>query len=524
MVRRQQRDANLGEDFEHTGLQRLARVDQRGGKRDVVELARLAHVDGLGRIVQVSNRLPEQVRVHRRGAVADEAGDVVGGPGLRRLHHDGGAHAEPRRNEVVVDRPHGEQWRDEDGVGVEAALLLVRQDHSLGTVLDRRLGLGAQPGDGRLEPRRAVGDSVQGGDRDQLLLASESRHLLAVKHGRGQREHVGQLLRRRERQVVPLADGHIQAHHDALAQRVNRRVGHLRKALLEVVVQRARRLGEHGQRRVVAHGEECLFAAVGHVAHLHLQVLRTPTKRRHLLHNVVRHRRARLDRKVVHRRDLGCLLLHPLAVGRLCSQLLLDFEVGAEDARLQVDCDHVARAEPALANHVLVLYFDHTSLGHEGDQPVLGLEEAGGAQPVTVERGAQLLAVAEGEQGGAVPRLLQPCVVVEHIRYVWVVVVLRLLVVRFRHKRRERERWGLAADADQVFEDGVEICRVGLGQGAQRVAPPALHVERPLPVDVADERIDLAIVRQGAHGLGQRPLGHGVGGEAAVVNCEVGRK
>ena len=49
-----------------------------------------------------------------------------------------------------------------------------------------------------------------------------------------------------------------------------------------------------------------------------------------------------------------------------------------------------------------------------------------------------------------------------------------------------------------------------------------LDVEGALPVDVADERVDLAVVRHAAHRLRERPLGHRVGREAAVVDGEVG--
>jgi len=59
--------------------------------------------------------------VHRRRAVADEAGDVVRGPRLRRLDEDGGAHAQPRADEVVVHRADGEERRDEGEVGGAAA-------------------------------------------------------------------------------------------------------------------------------------------------------------------------------------------------------------------------------------------------------------------------------------------------------------------------------------------------------------------------------------------------------------------
>ena len=46
------------------------------------------------------------------------------------------------------------------------------------------------------------------------------------------------------------------------------------------------------------------------------------------------------------------------------------------------------------------------------------------------------------------------------------------------------------------------------------VTAGALKVERALPVDVADERVDLSVVRKGPHWLRKRPLRHRVGREA----------
>jgi hypothetical protein len=64
-------------------------------------------------------------------------------------------------------------------------------------------------------------------------------------------------------------EGH-QRHHDRLADRVDRRVRHLREQLLEVVVERLVLVGQHGQRAVVAHGADALFAgcAIGLIRNL----------------------------------------------------------------------------------------------------------------------------------------------------------------------------------------------------------------------------------------------------------------
>ena len=65
-------------------------------------------------------------------------------------------------------------------------------------------------------------------------------------------------------QVRARADHRDQAHHQLLADRVDRRVGDLGEVLLEVVVEQAWALGEHGDRRVRAHRADRIVAAARH--------------------------------------------------------------------------------------------------------------------------------------------------------------------------------------------------------------------------------------------------------------------
>ena len=69
---------------------------------------------------------------------------------------------------------------------------------------------------------------------------------------------------------------------------------------------------------------------------------------------------------------------------------LFDVDILLEVTRLEVDRDHVARPEAALAHDILIINFDDTSLRHEPDETIFGLEEACGAQTVTVQRRAEL--------------------------------------------------------------------------------------------------------------------------------------
>mmetsp|Transcript_41077 Transcript_41077/g.87663 ORF Transcript_41077/g.87663 Transcript_41077/m.87663 type:complete len:462 (-) Transcript_41077:868-2253(-) len=457
------------------------------------------------------------------GAEADEAGDVVGRPGLRSLGDDGGVEAHAGGDEVVVDGADGDEHRDEGVLGSDAALLVVGEHEHLGAAAHGGLSLGAERGHGGLQPLRARGDGVERGEEGGGLGGLDRLELGRVEHGRLDAQLVGELWRGRISEIPPDAERHVDTHDDALAQRVDGRVGHLREALLEVVVDGVRLLREYGERRVLAEREERLLARVGHVANLHLEVLERPAEGGELLDHVAGHLASHLGVEGP-RLDHGAPLLEPLGVGRLAREIELDAKVLLEISRLEVERDHVARAEPPLAHHVLVVNLDDAGLRHEADEAILGLQEAGGTQAVAVERRAELFAVAEDEERRPVPRLLQTGVVLVHGDDLRVRLVGRLVAVGFGHEDGERLRGRLARAAHGVLEDGVEVGRVGLGVRAERVAPVAPDVEGALPVDVAGEGVDLAVVREETHGLGQRPLGDGIGGEAAVVDREVGLK
>ena len=74
-------------------------------------------------------------------------------------------------------------------------------------------------------------------------------------------------------QVRPRPDKGHERHDQLLADRVDRRVGHLREVLLEVSVQQLRPVGEGGDRRVGAHRADRLLAQLGHRQHQELDAL-----------------------------------------------------------------------------------------------------------------------------------------------------------------------------------------------------------------------------------------------------------
>ena len=65
-------------------------------------------------------------------------------------------------------------------------------------------------------------------------------------------------------QVGARADHRQQAHHQFLADRVDRRIGDLREVLLEIIVQQAAAVGQHGDRRIGTHRTDRILAPAGH--------------------------------------------------------------------------------------------------------------------------------------------------------------------------------------------------------------------------------------------------------------------
>ena len=253
------RDAHLGHDLE----------DALGQTLDVVG-GRVLGRDARDHLVadQVVDGLEGQVRVDRAGAVADQAGHVVHLAGVTRLHHQ--PHLGPGldAHEVVVHGRGQQQRRDRRHLGVRVA---VGQDDDSRPVVDRGGDLLEDALQRRGQAVTTLGHGVQAVDRHggevgvlavlvhvedlrQLLVGEDGarQHDLATRAGLGV-QHVA---------LRTDARGH--RRHELLADGVQRRVGHLREQLLEVVEQQSRPLREHRGRRVRAHRADGLGPGARH--------------------------------------------------------------------------------------------------------------------------------------------------------------------------------------------------------------------------------------------------------------------
>ena len=389
-------DAHLGHDLQDALAEALDQVVDavlRGDPHDVAGGDELFH------------GFHGQVRVHGGGAVADEHGDVVRLADVAGLHHEGGLGAVGAAQQVVVHGADEQQGRDRRPLGVRVA---VREHDVLDAAVDGAGDLLADFGEPGAEGVLAAFGAVESADLHGDLVAvgaldvRDLGELVVVDHGERQRDlRLADLLG--VQQVAVRADRARQGRDELFADGVQRRVGDLREGLHEVVEEQPRALGQHGHRGVRAHGTERLGAGAGHRAEQDLQ----------FLGGVAEGALADVDRGggVHHVLALGQVLevdqvvLDPFGPGVRCGDLGLDLGVVDDPAGLGVHQEHLARRDAALLDHLGGFDVDHADLGGEDDQAVLGDPVPARAQAVAVQRGADQVAVGEGDGGGAVPRL-----------------------------------------------------------------------------------------------------------------------
>jgi hypothetical protein len=187
-----------------------------------------------------------------------------------------------------------------------------------------------------------------------------------------------------------------------------------------------------------------------------------------------------------------------------------------------VDQQHPARLQPPLLDDAFLRDRQDAGFRRQDDAVVVGDDVARRTQAVAVERRADLAAVGEGHRGRPVPRLHQG----------GVVLVERLAVGAHRlvagpglgdqHHHRMAER---VAALEQELERVVEAGRVRLALVGDRpqlgdVVAEQLGIDGRLarrhPVDVAAQRVDLAVVGDHAVRMRELPRREGVGREALV--------
>ncbi len=513
------RDAHLGHHLEQPLVDRL---DVALDDFLLVELLRQL-------ALHRGERLEGEIGIDRLGAVAGEAGEVVNFARLAGFHDEADRGAQALADQMVMDRGAGEQRGDRNAV---RAGIAVGQDDDVDAVAQRLFGLIAQEVDrsrqtlgaevgvpGGVEGARLEVGVAHLGDRADLLqiLVGEDR---LVRLEALNRRHALEI-----EQVRARPDDRYEAHDELLADRIDRRVRHLGKVLLEVGEQELRPVGQRRDRRVVAHRADRFLAGGPHRRHQDLEVFLGVAEG--LL--AIEQREVRQRRPGVGRRQLLELdqrVLQPLLVGVAAGELGLDLLVGNEAAFLEVDEEHLAGLQAPLGDDLAFRDLQHAHLRRHDDAVVAGDEIARRAQAVAVERRADLPPVGEGDRGRPVPRLHQAGVVL--VEGAPLLVHQRIAGPRLgnHHHHGVRERIAaLHQELERVVEaGGVRLAFIGDRPQLRDVVAVIGRARRGLPrrhpVAVAAQRVDLAVVGDHAVGMRQRPGREGVGGETLVHQRE----
>ncbi len=523
-IGRNHRDAHLGQDLQQARLDGALVVEQQVAQRQIAGQAPLHAVLGA---------LLSEVGVNGGSAHADQHREVVGVQALGRAHDQRHIGAQALAHEVGVHPAGGEDHRRGQTVG---PAVLVGQHDGGAAAQGRVLRLGADAFE-----RRAQGVAVAGLRRRERHGAVDHRHALGTDvlhdplvHAVGQHrafQHVdvglGLVL---GQDVAEVLEAGLQAHHPRLAQRVDRRVGHLAEVLAEEVRQRPVLVRQHRKRRVVAHRADGFLAVLDHGREHHLQVLQRHAggdlTAQQLLALVHARLRARADLLV--QRDH---VAEPLRIGVALGQQVDDLAFLVELALQQVDREHAAGRDVLLARDAGLGHAGHAGFRTHDDQAVLGVGHAQRAQAVAVLAGHDPAAVGGADRRRTVPRL--------HHR---VAVGVERLVLRVGDRVRMGPRFGqqqgldhgrVTSGAHQHFEGVVERRGIGAARLDHRLhvlaeIPEGLGGHADLvalhPVGVALQRVDLAVVGDHAEGLGQAPFGEGVGRIALVEDGDGGRE
>mmetsp|Transcript_3098 Transcript_3098/g.6837 ORF Transcript_3098/g.6837 Transcript_3098/m.6837 type:complete len:280 (-) Transcript_3098:316-1155(-) len=219
-------------------------------------------------------------------------------------------------------------------------------------------------------------------------------------------------------------------------------------------------------------------------------------------------------------------------------------------SRGKINIDHHSRPETSLLHNIRLVQINNTSFTHHVHGTIIGDGITRRSQPIPVQRCSNGLSVTVHKKCGSIPRLQQSTMEFVKVHDLGIVAQRWLVLVRSGHQTHERAGSAMATLGHEL-EDGIQVGGIGSSQVHERleevghVLGIAHHdnvvgvlgshqvlqfllgqglglLARLHPVDITDEGVDLSIVSHDAHGLGERPLGVGVGTETTMVNDEFG--
>ncbi len=300
--------------------------------------------------------------------------------------------------------------------------------------------LAVDPAIGKEEEARASAATQRGSQlsnaaaraRDSIWGRKSEIHSM---HGAKSGGQLRQLSRanNRTRQNHAVRKIHCQRHHVRLAQRIDRRIGDLRKTLLAVIPQASRQHRQKCRRRIVPHAP-VRFLTMRQRRKQNLELVFGPASRRgHALRLLDRRRRNRRRgrRKLPH--------LWQRIARLLCRQPLQDFAPAKNRSRHWVRENHFARAQPLPLRDARFLEINQAGFGTGDQQPVMRQGIAQRTQAIAIQLRAHKLPVRKNQRRRPVPRLAslrQRRQRTAHIaRQQWVILKRR------RHHRQHGRLW-----------------------------------------------------------------------------------
>ncbi|CCF70123.1 hypothetical protein XAPC_3853 [Xanthomonas citri pv. punicae str. LMG 859] len=513
-------DAHLGDDLGQALVDALAVA-----AADLRLLTALAQLQDAAP-AQVEQGLVGQVRVHRGGADAEQAGHVVRVARGAGLDDQVDVAAQAHLAQVVMHRAGGQQRMRHRPVRHRVAVGQ-QQHHRTGARCGFHLLADAfQPG---LEAFfQAVGQVDQAVALDVLLHLQQLAQFALAEHRRIEDDVVHRLRTGVEDIGLP-AELCGERHRDAFAQRVDRRVGDLRERLAEVVVQRPGLAAEHRHRGVVAHRAGGFLLGfcqrAQHLFHfLGAELEQLVIAAQGLLAEGLLHQRG-VDQFGL---QIGHALLQPLLVRGARTVDAVD-GIGIEQvAALEVDRHHLARAQLALAGDALGRQLPHAGFGGHQEVAVGGQHPARRAQAVAVEHAGRVAAVAGDDAGRAVPRFGVEAVELVERGQIGVLELQRLSGRRHQDAQRLQQ---VHATGDQQLQHVVQALRIGAVHGDHRIELRDVEARglpylaaRLRPAPVAFDGVDFPVVREQPERMRQRPARQRVGGKTLVEdNCAGGQ-
>ncbi len=237
------RDAHLGHDLAQSLAHRLDVVVDRLFGRQFSDQTLGSHI---------AQGFHRQIRVHRFGTVTCEQGEVMGFTRRASFDDQTGRRAQALLDQVLVDRRGGQQRGNRDMRCIDLA---VGDDQDVVTRAHGILGLRTQRGElgfnAVLAPLHRITDVEF--KRLELVIGefldlTDLRHVLEVQDRLGYFEAHRRVDVVEVEQVRLRADEGHRRHHERFADRIDRRVRHLCKELLEVVVEGLVLVRHHRQR------------------------------------------------------------------------------------------------------------------------------------------------------------------------------------------------------------------------------------------------------------------------------------